>query len=161
MGQGDTALNSGSIQNQIYNLRMLEAAYHILPQPRDSEFSFPRSYVPRLPVVTPAIYPQTKATIFDDPDFWKQLALDPSNNEILFFAFYFQQKTYQQYLAARELKRAQWRYHTKYNLWFRWCNQPSANDGFEGGYYEFFNCNIANDNFRTGWQQIGPIWMAP
>ncbi|XP_042464049.1 CCR4-NOT transcription complex subunit 3-like isoform X1 [Zingiber officinale] len=151
---GDTALNSGLTQSQIYNLQLLEAAYHKLPHPRDSEFSCPRRYVPRLPVVTPASYPQTKATIVDDPDFWKQLSLFPYNTEVMFFAFYFQQKTYQQYLAARELKRQQWRYHIESNLWFRQLNQSGiVNNNFERGNYEFFDFNIANDNSRTGWRR--------
>lgn len=36
--------NSGGMQDQLYNLQMLEAAYHRLPQPKDSERL--RSYVP-------------------------------------------------------------------------------------------------------------------
>ena len=36
-----------------------------------------------------------------------------------FFIFYQQQGTYQQYLAARELKKQSWRYHKKYLTWFQ------------------------------------------
>lgn len=39
--------------------------------------------------------------------------------ETLFFAFYYQQGTYQQYLAAMELKRKNWLFHKKYHTWFR------------------------------------------
>ncbi|KAG6525774.1 hypothetical protein ZIOFF_015744 [Zingiber officinale] len=87
---GDTALNSGLTQSQIYNLQLLEAAYHKLPHPRDSEFSCPRRYVP---------------------------------------------KTYQQYLAARELKRQQWRYHIESNLWRR-RNATDLPFDFEYGFLE-------------------------
>jgi len=39
--------------------------------------------------------------------------------ETLFFVFYFQPGTYQQYLAAIELKKKKWKYHRKYRTWFK------------------------------------------
>lgn len=39
--------------------------------------------------------------------------------ETLFFAFYYEQGTYQQYLAALELKKKNWMFHKKYQTWFR------------------------------------------
>ncbi|KAJ8512938.1 hypothetical protein OPV22_003372 [Ensete ventricosum] len=105
--------NSCGARNQIYNLQMLEAAYYKLPQPRDSERA--KNYVPRHPAATPASFPQTQAPIVDNPAFWERLSLDPSGTDALFFAFYHQQNTYQQYLAARELKRQSWRFHKKFN----------------------------------------------
>lgn len=41
------------------------------------------------------------------------------NTDTLFLIFYYQQGTYQQYLAARELKRQSWRFHKKYMTWFQ------------------------------------------
>lgn len=41
------------------------------------------------------------------------------NTDTLFLIFYYQQGTFQQYLAARELKRQSWRYHKKYMTWFQ------------------------------------------
>jgi hypothetical protein len=41
--------------------------------------------------------------------------------DTLFFIFYFQTGTLQQYLAARELKRQGWRFHKKYLTWFQVC----------------------------------------
>lgn len=41
------------------------------------------------------------------------------HTDTLFLIFYYQQGTYQQYLAARELKRQSWRYHKKYMTWFQ------------------------------------------
>lgn len=41
------------------------------------------------------------------------------NTDTLFLIFYYQQGSYQQYLAARELKRQSWRYHKKYMTWFQ------------------------------------------
>ncbi|KAL6539841.1 hypothetical protein OROHE_011612 [Orobanche hederae] len=40
--------------------------------------------------------------------------------------------TYQQYLAAKELKKQSWRYHRKYNTWFQRHEEPKvATDDFE------------------------------
>jgi hypothetical protein len=39
-----SAINAGAMHNQSYNFEMLEAAYHKLPQPKDSERA--RSYIP-------------------------------------------------------------------------------------------------------------------
>ena len=39
--------------------------------------------------------------------------------DTLFFAFYYEQGTYQQYLAAIELKKKNWMFHKKYHTWFR------------------------------------------
>lgn len=48
--------------------------------------------------------------------------------DTLFFAFYYQQGTYQQYLAAVELKKLNWMFHKKYNTWFKRTesNEPVA-----------------------------------
>jgi len=39
--------------------------------------------------------------------------------ETLFFAFYYQQGTYQQYLAAVELKKKNWKFVKKFETWFK------------------------------------------
>jgi NOT2 / NOT3 / NOT5 family len=41
------------------------------------------------------------------------------DSEALFFSFYYQPGSYQQYLAARELKRQSWRYHKQHGAWFQ------------------------------------------
>ncbi|RRT60108.1 hypothetical protein BHE74_00027385, partial [Ensete ventricosum] len=139
--------NSGGMHDQIYNLQMLEAAYYKLPQPRDSERA--KNYVPRHPAVTPSSYPQTQAPIVDNPAFWERLGLDPLGTDALFFAFY-----YQQYLAARELKRQSWRFHKKFNTWFQRHEEPKVtNDNFERGNYVYFDFHIANDGSQHGWCQ--------
>ncbi|KAJ8506615.1 hypothetical protein OPV22_007501 [Ensete ventricosum] len=144
--------NSGGMHDQIYNLQMLEAAYYKLPQPRDSERA--KNYVPRHPAVTPSSYPQTQAPIVDNPAFWERLGLDPLGTDALFFAFYYQQNTYQQYLAARELKRQSWRFHKKFNTWFQRHEEPKVtNDNFERGNYVYFDFHIANDGSQHGWCQ--------
>ena len=58
------------------------------------------------PVAVPASYPTTRLPVLDNPALFERL-----DTEALFFAFYHQPGTHQQYLAARELKRQSWRYH--------------------------------------------------
>lgn len=44
--------------------------------------------------------------------------------DCLFFAFYYQQGTYQQYLAAQELKSRGWEFHTRFLTWMK--KEPNA-----------------------------------
>ncbi|PKA50915.1 hypothetical protein AXF42_Ash007570 [Apostasia shenzhenica] len=143
---------AGLMHDQNYNLQMLEAAYFKLPQPKDSERA--KTYVPRHPAATPASYPQTQAEIVENQAFWERLGMDPFGTDTLFFAFYYQQNTYQQYLAAKELKRQSWRYHKKYSTWFQRHEEPKiTNDEFEKGTYVYFDFHIADDNQQQGWCQ--------
>merc|ERR1712147_213439 len=89
------------------------------PEPSDSER--PRTYVPRNPYPTPNSFPQTPAAVFDAPS-----TFDRFDTDTLFFIFYYQQGTYQQFLAAREPK-------------------VTAED-YEQGTYVYFD-------FETGWCQ--------
>ena len=67
--------------------------------------------------------------------------------DTLFFIFYYQQGTYQQYLAARELKKQSWRYHKKYLTWFQRHEEPKVTaDDYEQGTYVYFD-------YETGWCQ--------
>lgn len=146
------AVNSGGLHDQNYNLQMLEAAFFKLPQPKDSQRV--KNYTPRHPAVTPASYPQTRAEILENPAFWERLGMDQFGTDTLFFAFYHQQNTYQQYLAARELKRQSWRYHRKYNTWFQRHEEPKVTtDEFEKGTYVYFDFHITDDNQQQGWCQ--------
>ncbi|KAL2511427.1 transcription regulator NOT2/NOT3/NOT5 family protein [Abeliophyllum distichum] len=143
--------NPGGFHDQLYNLQMLEAAYYKLPQPKDSERA--KSYTPRHPAVTPSSFPQVQAPIVNNPAFWERLGADNYGTDTLFFAFYYQQNTYQQYLAAKELKKQSWRYHRKYNTWFQRHEEPKvATDDFEQGTYVYFDFHIANDE-QHGWCQ--------
>lgn len=68
------------------------------------------------------------------------------------FSFFFLQNTYQQYLAAKELKKQSWRYHRKYNTWFQRHEEPKvATDEYEQGTYVYFDFHIANDDLQHGW----------
>ncbi|XP_051149301.1 general negative regulator of transcription subunit 3-like isoform X2 [Andrographis paniculata] len=143
--------NSGGMHGQLYNLQMLEAAYSKLPQPKDSERS--KSYTPRHPVVTPTCYPQVQAPIVNNPALWERLGSDTYGTDILFFSFYYQQNTYQQYLAAKELKKQSWRFHKKFNTWFQRHEEPKiATEEFEQGTYVYFDFHFANEE-QHGWCQ--------
>lgn len=145
-------INSGGMHDQLYNLQMLEAAHYKLPQPKDSER--PRNYVPRHPAVTPPSYPQVQAPIVNNPVLWERFGSDAYGTDTLFFAFYYQQNTYQQYFAAKELKKQSWRYHRKYNTWFQRHEEPKvATDEYEQGTYVYFDFHIANEDGQHGWCQ--------
>jgi hypothetical protein len=64
-----------------------------LPQPSDSDWNRPK---PRHPIVGPASYPKSQPDVISAPGLFRKM--DP---EALFFAFYYQPDTYQQYLAAQ------------------------------------------------------------
>lgn len=154
---GDSLSSSSSpsssvgMYDQLYNLQMLEAAFHKLPQPRDSERL--KSYTPKHPVLTPPSYPQVQAPIVNNPAFWERLGADSFGTDTLFFAFYYQQNTYQQYLAAKELKKQNWRYHRRFNTWFQRHEEPKiATDDYEKGTYVYFDFHLGNDE-QHGWCQ--------
>lgn len=56
----------------------------------------------------------------DNPALFEKL-----DSEALFFSFYYQPGSYQQYLAARELKRQSWRYHKQHGAWFQVCSRTT------------------------------------
>ena len=98
--------------------------------------------MPRNPYATPPAFPSTPAPTFDDAKVFEKLGTDT-----LFFIFYYQQGTYQQYLAAKELKKQSWRYHKKYMTWFQRHEEPKVTtDEFEQGTYVYFD-------YETGWCQ--------
>lgn len=82
--------------------------------PRLASLCLLHRYVPRNPYRTPTAFPSQPAAAFEKPHMFEKL-----NTDTLFLIFYYQQGSYQQYLAARELKRQSWRYHKKYMTWFQ------------------------------------------
>lgn len=105
---------------------------------------------PRNPVNVPASFPHIPSSVFDKANIF--LKFDP---DTLFFIFYYQQGTLQQYLAAKELKRQGWRFHKKYLTWFQRHDEPKVvNDEAETGTFIYFD--YANVVFRgqgSGWCQ--------
>jgi CCR4-NOT transcription complex subunit 3 len=86
---------------------------------------------------------------------WERLGSDAYGTDTLFFAFYYQQNSYQQYLAAKELKKQSWRYHRKFNTWFQRHKEPKiATDEYEQGAYVYFDFQTPKDeNQEGGWCQ--------
>lgn len=95
----------------------------------------PRNYKPENRCSTPSYYPQEVDAVFDDPRLYSRI--DP---DTLFYVFYYKQKTYQQYLAAKALKNHSWRFHKQYQTWFQRHEEPKTiTEEFEQGTYRFFD----------------------
>ncbi|KAJ3021226.1 UNVERIFIED_CONTAM: general negative regulator of transcription subunit 5 [Siphonaria sp. JEL0065] len=113
---------------------MLETSFRFIPEPLD--FDRQKHYVPQTSYPTPSYYPQHPLPIFENPAAFEKFDIDT-----LFFIFYHQQGTYQQYLAAQELKKQSWRFHKKYQTWFQRFEEPKAiTDEYEQGTYIYFDC---------------------
>lgn len=125
-------------QRQI--LRMIDESFHFVPESRDSDKT--NRYVPRNVYPTPASFPSAPASLFEKAAVFERLDVDT-----LFFIFYYQQGSYQQYLAARELKRRTWGYHKKYKTWFKRHEEPQVTgEDYEQGTFVYFD-------YETGWCQ--------
>jgi CCR4-NOT transcription complex subunit 3 len=143
-----TAISSGSSQvaggggkdaTERY-LSGLNDSFMQIPSGADNERQ--KSYTPRNPYPTPSCYPSVPSPIFENPAVFEKLGTDA-----LFFIFYYQQGTHQQYLAAKELKKQSWRYHKKYMTWFQRHEEPTVTtDEYEQGTYIYFD-------YETGWGQ--------
>lgn len=105
---------------------------------------------PRNPVKVPSTFPSVATPVFDSREVFEQF--DP---DTLFFIFYYQQGTYQQYLAATELKRQGWRFHKKYLTWFQRHDEPKrSTDDYEMGTFIYFDyANVVVRGQGTGWCQ--------
>lgn len=127
--------------------KSLESSFMNVPEPLDSEK--PKYYVPKNPFPTPQYYPQAPASVFDNPALYSKFDVDT-----LFYIFYYQQGTYHQYLAARELKKQSWRFHKQYLTWFQRHSEPQAiTDEYEQGVYVYFDwegswCQRKKSDFR-------------
>jgi CCR4-NOT transcription complex subunit 3 len=98
------------------------------------------SYTPRTPYVGHPSFPQNPLSNTEYTTLFGRLPADT-----LFYAFYHQQETYQQYLAARQLKKQSWRFHKKYMTWFQRHEEPKVKkDDYEEGTYAFFD-------YEGGW----------
>ncbi|EPQ27661.1 uncharacterized protein PFL1_04799 [Pseudozyma flocculosa PF-1] len=127
--------------------KSLESSFMNVPEPLDSDK--PKYYVPKNPFPTPAYYPQAPASVFDNPALYSKFDV-----ETLFYIFYYQQGTYHQYLAAKELKKQSWRFHKQYLTWFQRHSEPQAiTDEYEQGVYVYFDwegswCQRKKSDFR-------------
>ncbi|GAM85808.1 hypothetical protein ANO11243_038160 [Dothideomycetidae sp. 11243] len=128
------ATKSRSNAGQAVDERMLNASRMTCPSPLDAEK--PNHYKPQSPYIyTPAHYPQEPLHIFDDSRLYNRIDTDT-----LFYAFYYRQGTYQQYLAAKALKSQSWRFHKQYQTWFQRHEEPkNITEEYEQGTYRFFD----------------------
>ncbi|EED18813.1 CCR4-NOT transcription complex, subunit 3 [Talaromyces stipitatus ATCC 10500] len=127
--RGEANMSSASVQ------RLLAASLNSCPEPGDAEK--PRHYKPQNPYNTPLYYPQEPLPIFDDHRLYDTGRID---TDTLFYIFYYQQGTYQQYLAAKSLKNQSWRFHKLYQTWFQRHEEPKMiTEEFEQGTYRFFD----------------------
>lgn len=85
--------------------------------------------------------------------FFLLISFDIQVQKVMMWYFLFElQGTYQQYLAARELKKQSWRYHKKYNTWFQRHEEPKiTTDEFETGTYVYFDFHVVRDDYQQGW----------
>ncbi|KAF8974742.1 Not1 N-terminal domain, CCR4-Not complex component-domain-containing protein [Flammula alnicola] len=133
--------------------KMLESGYSHVPQPQDTEK--PKYYVPRNPFQTAPYYPQTPLPLLQTPGIFTQLDV-----ETLFWVFYYLPGTYQQFLAAKELKRQSWRFHVKYLTWFQRHSEPQAiTEEYEQGVYVYFDwegswCQRKKSDFRFEYRYL-------
>jgi CCR4-NOT transcription complex subunit 3 len=140
-------------------LRLLEASAssRLLPSASDGVWTRRVRRAPQAPI--PPSYPTTLLDgngnnlypVLENPALFERLDADA-----LFFSFYHQQGTPQQYLAARELKRANWRFHKKYSAWFARREEPKvSNEEFEQGAYVYFDHAVSRDEYGSvrGWCQ--------
>jgi CCR4-NOT transcription complex subunit 3 len=132
---------------------ILMASLKNIPHAYDSER--PKQYTPLNPYNTPDIFPSKSLLIFNDPGLYEKMDTDT-----LFFIFYNQQGTYQQYLAAKELKKQAWRYHKKYMTWFQRHDQPQiTTNEYELGTYVYFDyetdwCQRIKSGFRFEYEYL-------
>ncbi|XP_028395465.1 CCR4-NOT transcription complex subunit 3-like [Dendronephthya gigantea] len=120
-------------KDKVYQLALVEPAFHHLPFPSDSERV--RPYLPRTPYPTAGHHHHQMPPHLDSIDFFQRLS-----TETLFFIFYYQEGTRAQYLAAKALKKQSWRFHTKYMMWFQRHEEPKAiTDEYEQGTYIYFD----------------------
>ena len=131
-------------QERVYQLKMLDLAYHHLPQKQDSEKM--RPYISRSAVPIASYHHHQPPPNIDSLEFFQRLS-----TETLFFIFYYQEGTRAQYSAAKALKKQSWRFHTKYMMWFQRHEEPKRiTDEFEEGTYIFFDYEKWSQGKRDG-----------
>lgn len=113
--------------------KLLESSYVNCP---DSFIANkPKYYQPETPFPTPSYYPQEPLAILNDAAILPKMDIDT-----LFYIFYYRQGTYQQSLAAKELKSRSWRFHKRFLTWFQRHEEPKViNNDFEQGTYRYFD----------------------
>jgi len=149
--QNDSSSAEGVLGNSYYREErsatqtLLDASLRCMPEPLDVDL--PKNYIPRNPSkFVPSCFPTAPPPMLLSPSLFQHFDTDT-----LFFIFYFQPGTYQQYLAAKELKRQSWRFHRKYMTWFQRHEEPQVVESdYEQGTYVYFDYALNDD---AGWCQ--------
>jgi CCR4-NOT transcription complex subunit 3 len=117
------------------SLHMLAMSHRTCPTGSELS-STARHYRPEMPIASTGNgFPLEPLDLLDDPRLYK--SIDP---DTLFFAFYYQQGTLHQHLAAKALKEQSWRFHKQYQTWFQRHEEPKEiTDDYELGAYRFFD----------------------
>jgi len=127
------ARSSKAGSDTMFLQNMLDSSFKYVPRLHDSDE--PDFYTMENAYPTPSYYPEEPQKTYENPEIFKKYDVDT-----LFFIFYYQQGSYQQYLAARELKRQSWRFHKKYHTWFQRLEEPKhITDEYEQGTYIYFD----------------------
>ena len=95
-------------------LALLDFLLEVLsqPLPRPADIDCEPSFRPQTPVAVPECFPVNPLPLLSN-DSWHGLPLD-----IAFFAFAKKQNSFQQYIAARSLKKNNWKYATNERKWY-------------------------------------------
>jgi len=111
----------------------------------DSERS--KLYVPQNPFlgVLPAQFPTVPAARFEAPQVFERMP-----NDALIFVFYHNTGTLQQFLAAKELKKDEWRFNKQFQCWFKRQEDPSVvNAEYETGTFVYFDPTVWQERIRA------------
>ncbi|KAG5503336.1 hypothetical protein GH5_04406 [Leishmania sp. Ghana 2012 LV757] len=104
-----------------------------------------RPYEPPNAIDAIPYFPQEVLPVLSNKDVYHHMDLDT-----LFFIFYYHQKSYQQYFAAKELKARSYRYHTKQQRWYQRLERPqTTTETEERGSYTFFDFEDKWDHDRV------------
>lgn len=128
---------------QSHQMRLLQTSAQLQPESADPDRQ--RTTGPRNPFRTPPYYPQQAPAHFSLPAFFSELDTDT-----LFFIFYYTPGTYQQYLAARELKKQAWRFHKKFLTWFQRHEEPKVS----------FSIGVFKESLPPATLPLGRRWQA-
>lgn len=114
---------------------LISASRETAPELAESDAM--RMYHPDTWWDTSVTWPKEQLPLIDSPALYQPSKVD---NDTLFYAFYYKQGTYQQYLAAKALKDQAWRFHKQYQTWFQRHEEPkNITEEFEQGTYRFFD----------------------
>eukprot|EP00216_Chloropicon_sp_CCMP2111_P000331 CAMPEP_0198242920 /NCGR_PEP_ID=MMETSP1446-20131203/22642_1 /TAXON_ID=1461542 ORGANISM="Unidentified sp, Strain CCMP2111" /NCGR_SAMPLE_ID=MMETSP1446 /ASSEMBLY_ACC=CAM_ASM_001112 /LENGTH=652 /DNA_ID=CAMNT_0043926593 /DNA_START=91 /DNA_END=2049 /DNA_ORIENTATION=- len=112
---------------------------HSIPQEQDRKWN--TKALSRKVANAPMSYPRIQPPALQDPSIYERF-----DGETLFFAFYYQPGTYNQFLAARALKKKNWRFNKKHNAWFQRLKEPAhVTPEHEQGSYVWFD-------YGPGWR---------